>query len=142
MCALWGNTAQVQSVSQSSVLLGRCGHCASQVAAACQQPTGGASSPVCIILQLNLSSCRLPPATAAAATAAWYPGHPDTRHLIVRLPGLAFADVCHAGRFARCVLLHLLHQGQHCSKPGALLVLKREGGLTSFVDMGVYTRNR
>ena len=65
------------------------------------------------------------------------------RHLIVRLPGrLAFADACHAGRFARCVLLWLLQQGLHCSKFGQMLVLNREGGLTSFVDMGVYTRNR
>jgi hypothetical protein len=60
----------------------------------------------------------------------------------VRVPGLAFADACHAGRFARVVLLRLLAKGAHCSSYGQFLVRNKDGGLTSFVDMGVYTRNR
>lgn len=65
-----------------------------------------------------------------------------SRHLIICLPGLAFADACHAGRFARCVLLRLLHTAVHSSCYGQLLVRNKDGGLTTFVDMGVYTRNR
>lgn len=64
------------------------------------------------------------------------------RHLIFKLPNLAFADACHAGRFARCVLLRLLAVGLHSSSHAQLLVINKDGGLTTFVDMGVYTRNR
>jgi hypothetical protein len=64
------------------------------------------------------------------------------RHLIIKLPRLAFADACHAGRFARCVLLRLLWVGLHSSNHAQLLVANKDGGLTAFVDMGVYTRNR
>lgn len=60
----------------------------------------------------------------------------------MQLPGRAFADACHAGRFARCVLLRLLAKGAHSSSYGHFLVRNKDGGLTSFVDMGVYTRNR
>jgi hypothetical protein len=62
--------------------------------------------------------------------------------MIITLPGHAFADGCHAGRFARCVLLRLLCKGMHSSQHARMLVHNKEGGLTSFVDMGVYTRNR
>jgi hypothetical protein len=69
--------------------------------------------------------------------------HKFSRHLIVAIPGLAFADACHAGRFARMTLLRLLQKGSNTSRPGQLLVHNRDAsGLTSFVDMGVYTRNR
>lgn len=60
----------------------------------------------------------------------------------MQLPGRAFADGCHAGRFARCVLLRLLAKGAHSSSYGHFLVRNKDGALTSFVDMGVYTRNR
>eukprot|EP00775_Hariotina_reticulata_P013269 gene13269-13400_t len=66
-----------------------------------------------------------------------------SRHLIIAVPGLAFADACHAGRFARMTLLELLRKGIYSSRPGQLLVQNKDAsGLTSFVDMGVYTRNR
>ncbi|KAF6261704.1 hypothetical protein COO60DRAFT_1699647 [Scenedesmus sp. NREL 46B-D3] len=69
--------------------------------------------------------------------------HKFSRHLLVRLPGMAFADACHAGRFARLVLLRLLARGGHSSQACGLLVRNREGdGFSAFVDMGVYTRNR
>jgi hypothetical protein len=64
------------------------------------------------------------------------------RHLIVSLPGLAFADACHAGRFVRCVLLRLLATGVHSSDHANFLVRNKDGVLTSWIDMGVYTRNR
>uniref|UniRef100_A0A383WFI1 DNA-directed primase/polymerase protein n=1 Tax=Tetradesmus obliquus TaxID=3088 RepID=A0A383WFI1_TETOB len=64
-----------------------------------------------------------------------------SRHLVVRLPGMAFADACHAGRFARLVLLRLLQRGS--SQAAGLLVRNKDGdGFSTFVDMGVYTRNR
>jgi hypothetical protein len=45
-------------------------------------------------------------------------------------------------RFARLVLLRLLARS-HSSLAAGLLVRNKEGdGLSTFVDMGVYTRNR
>jgi hypothetical protein len=47
------------------------------------------------------------------------------------------------GRFARLVLLRLLARGSHSSQPCGLLVRSKDGGgLSTFGDMGVYTRNR
>eukprot|EP00879_Flechtneria_rotunda_P021736 GHRR01022920.1.p1 GENE.GHRR01022920.1~~GHRR01022920.1.p1 ORF type:complete len:353 (+),score=120.69 GHRR01022920.1:228-1286(+) len=66
-----------------------------------------------------------------------------SRHVIVAVPGVAFADACHAGQFARLVLLRLLQRGHYSSMAGQMLVRTKDGtGLTTFVDMGVYTRNR
>jgi hypothetical protein len=70
------------------------------------------------------------------------PSPSSCRHLVFKLPGLTFADACHAGRFARCVMLRLLAVGMHSSSHAQLLVANKDGGLTTFLDMGVYTRNR
>jgi hypothetical protein len=52
-------------------------------------------------------------------------------------------DACALCRFARVVLLRLLARGRHNSLASGLLVRNKEGdGLSTFVDMGVYTRNR
>jgi hypothetical protein len=95
-----------------------------------------------------------------------------SRHVIVRLPGAAFADAGHAGRVARLALLRGLRRAGHCSAAaaGPLLLapptdrrcaacVRCDGSTgatgcwggssgcscslpTSIVDMGVYTRNR
>jgi hypothetical protein len=42
----------------------------------------------------------------------------------------------------RCVLLRLLATGVHSSDHAHFLVRNKDGVLTSWIDMGVYTRNR
>lgn len=57
-----------------------------------------------------------------------------SRHLVLRLPGHAFATNIDAGRFVAAVL-------QHGSKD-LLIKTGKENEVTSFVDTAVYSRNR
>jgi len=68
-----------------------------------------------------------------------------SRHLIVRMPGVAFSSATSAGAFVRA----FWHEDVAASRGAdtradALFVRKTEGEdvLVPFVDMGVYTRNR
>jgi hypothetical protein len=65
-----------------------------------------------------------------------------SRHVVFRLPGLAFADNSHAGAFVRLVALRTLRKARHSTAHAALVVASKGGGVTLAVDMGVYTRNR
>lgn len=66
-----------------------------------------------------------------------------SRHLIVQLPGLAWADNGHAGRFVLLVVLCLLQRAQHSTAAAAAACVRtKEGGWTTAVDLGVYSRNR
>ncbi|GBF87730.1 hypothetical protein Rsub_00441 [Raphidocelis subcapitata] len=65
-----------------------------------------------------------------------------SRHLIIRLPGLAFADNAHAGAFVRLVALRALRKARHSTAHAGLVVAAKGGGSTLAIDMGVYTRNR
>ncbi len=67
-----------------------------------------------------------------------------SRHIVVRLPGLAFADNAHVGAFVRRVVAGALVRGQSCSRLCGLMVAREgdKGGQTLFVDMSVYSRNR
>lgn len=65
-----------------------------------------------------------------------------SRHIIVRLPGSAFTDNSHVGTLAAAIVDEA---GRHreTSKYSAMMFVKNKHGQeTTFVDMGVYSRNR
>eukprot|EP00884_Botryococcus_braunii_P017269 jgi/Botrbrau1/4225/Bobra.0044s0022.2 len=64
-----------------------------------------------------------------------------SRHVIIRLPGLAFANNRHVGAFVQCMLQNA-HDDRRTGRASLLVKADETGRLTSFVDLGVYTRNR
>lgn len=65
-----------------------------------------------------------------------------SRHIIVRLPGSAFADNSHVGTLAAAIVDEAA-KGRGTSRYRDLMFVKNKHGQeTTFVDMGVYSRNR
>lgn len=65
-----------------------------------------------------------------------------SRHVIVRLPGAAFLDNSHVGHFAQ-EILHGAMQHRETSKFSRMMFVKNKHGQeTTFIDTGVYSRNR
>lgn len=65
-----------------------------------------------------------------------------SRHLIVRLPGAAFASNLHAGAVVGWVVAAAGEARGRDPRAAALFVSKGEGKETCFIDTAVYTKNR
>ncbi|KAL3137732.1 hypothetical protein ABBQ38_004998 [Trebouxia sp. C0009 RCD-2024] len=64
--------------------------------------------------------------------------HKFSRHLVIKIPGKAFANNLHAGCFVNKVCQAAIDPGTGVSR----LQVAKEDGTTSIVDTAVYTRNR
>lgn len=65
-----------------------------------------------------------------------------SRHVIVRLPGAAFLDNSHVGYFANEIIQEAMRH-RHTSKFCRMMfVMNKHGQETTFIDTGVYSRNR
>ncbi|KAL3150700.1 hypothetical protein ABBQ32_000488 [Trebouxia sp. C0010 RCD-2024] len=64
--------------------------------------------------------------------------HKFSRHLVIKIPGKAFANNLHAGCFVNNVCQAAIDPGTGVSS----LQVAKEEGTTSIVDTAVYTRNR
>lgn len=65
-----------------------------------------------------------------------------SRHIIVRLPGSAFLDNSHVGTFAAAIVEEALQNRGRSKFSEMMFVKNKHGQETTFIDMGVYSRNR
>ena len=65
-----------------------------------------------------------------------------SRHIIVRLPGSAFLDNSHVGTFAAAIVEEAARNRERSKFSNMMFVKNKHGQETTFIDMGVYSRNR
>lgn len=65
-----------------------------------------------------------------------------SRHVIVRLPGAAFLDNAHVGHFAQEIIHQAMQQRDGSKFSRMMFVMDKHGHETTFIDSGVYSRNR
>lgn len=65
-----------------------------------------------------------------------------SRHIIVRLPGSAFLDNSHVGTFAAAIVEEASRNRAASRFSEMMFVKNKHGQESTFIDMGVYSRNR
>jgi DNA-directed primase/polymerase protein len=65
-----------------------------------------------------------------------------SRHVVVRLPGAAFLDNSHVGHFAHEIVCDAMKQRETSKFSRMMFVKNKHGQETTFIDTGVYSRNR
>lgn len=65
-----------------------------------------------------------------------------SRHVVVRLPGAAFLDNSHVGHFAHEIICDAMKQRETSKFSRMMFVRNKHGQETTFIDTGVYSRNR
>jgi len=65
-----------------------------------------------------------------------------SRHVVVRLPGAAFMDNSHVGHFAHEIVCDAMKHRDTSKFSRMMFVRNKHGQETTFIDTGVYSRNR
>ena len=65
-----------------------------------------------------------------------------SRHVILRLPGTAFSDNAQVGFFVESIIQHAILHRSTSKSCRMMFVMNKQGKETTFIDTGVYSRNR